>query len=776
MAQQDPTFKYLPKPKGTPKKKYVPKQSEIEESLRIGRKSEAAAKEEKIRSLAASLTKAQKESLQSGENFLGWDSEKKQAYYGTPQPVLKPGVSKKQRLHETSTSTRPQRTVARDLSYIGTPGMNIMGVPLIAAKGAAMGVGAVVLTNNMNRWLSKQKTLKTLGDIPDAFSPQAIADRSRKLFGKNPKQLAKKEEAVVWGDLVDQKNFAPSASVKRARDVQRSEAADKLSQAERTTERQREGAGIKATLKGEATVAEAVGTPAINVGKPAAKTVTTRTATGEGAAVKGTRAEVAGIEGRQTVETLKGQVTRQAEPRAATPSMAGKTRTPQEMAQAEKTRQRKVVTKSSRQANSDLEKISKQRLPNEVDEAFIGNLESQIETLAKIGSAERVTAAKNKLTKAKNKLTNQQEYTAGAPKREAVAETTKRTKLQQAAERKAASEAAEPANAAKALESFNAFLKLKPAEQKSIGKRASEMAKKPWDEMTGAERRRFVHAVWTTPEVGRLPRHATPQQRSVVSQRRERVGSQRRQRAARETQAADVASQKEAATAKAGAKEAEAAKKVGPIEAVERGARQVVTATPKAFVAGGKKGKELAGKAWRGELSKKAPLGSAALAAGTGAAYLAKKHFVESEEEAMTEAAQKKLDAAGISVPKALGRKKIKDAKIKASRAHDKVGWYGDPITKWPKNWLSLYKKMHEWGGPGWAERPSYLDYLQDLNKSPKQGRATAAKDFARMVQKLINRKVLQPDTLNTSYGDNDTAADFDLEALGSILNKKAAK
>ena len=773
MAQQDPTFKYLPKPKGTPKKKYVPKQSEIEESLRIGRKSEAAAKEEKIRSLAASLTKAQKESLQSGENFLGWDSEKKRAYYGTPQPVLKPGVSKKQRLHETSTSTRPQRTVARDLSYIGTPGMNIMGVPLIAAKGAAMGVGAVVLTNNMNRWLSKQKTLKTLGDIPDAFSPQAIADRSRKLFGKNPKQLAKKEEAVVWGDLVDQKNFAPSASVKRARDVQRSEAADKLSQAERTTERQREGAGIKATLKGEETVAEAVGTPAVQVGAKPAATGGRRAQQRTGPSKPAARVSEGAAEGRAVVEDLRETVTRQADAPQAKPSMAGEKLTPQQVAGVGRKSRAKTAKATTRASDQEAKRIGS--TADGVDAAAdpaittraVDALQRRLDKVKDTASPEVLKTIQAGLTKLKNRIDNTVKA-AGA--------SEKRTKLQQAAERKAASEAAEPANAAKAVESFNAFLKLKPAEQKSIGKRAAAMAKKPWEEMTGAERRRFVHAVWTTPEVGRLPRHATPKQRSVVTQRRERVGSQRRQRAARETQAADVASQKEAATAKAAAKEAEAAKKVGPIEAVERGARQVVTATPKAFVAGGKKGKELAGKAWRGELSKKAPLGSAALAAGTGAAYLAKKHFVESEEEAMTEAAQKKLDAAGISVPKALGRKKIKDAKIKASRAHDKVGWYGDPITKWPKNWLSLYKKMHEWGGPGWAARPSYLDYLQDLNKSPKQGRATAAKDFARMVQKLINRKVLQPDTLNTSYGDNDTAADFDLEALGSILNKKAAK
>ena len=674
-------------------------------------------------------------------------------------------------------SQYPGGFTSPEFGGIATGGAAAAAGPIIAGQGIAR-----LLSAKMVKDLPKGGALKGIGDIPKSLVAKIDA-RSRKLFGKDPKDLNKVEAQGLFTDVVDKKNYAPVRAVKTERAAVTQEAQSKTAAVKHSTGRKEEGAGITATIRRDAKAADAAGTPAIAVAQPAAKTGTTRTATGEGAPVKGARAELAGKETRETTESLKSQVSRQAEPRAAAPSMAGEKLTPAQVDAARQkaaTTARKVETKAIKATTkaSDAEAKSIGKTSDGIDGTgqFLDpsaatkqhqELQVRLDKVKDTASPEVLKTIQNKLTKLKNRLGNTAQQADAS---------TKRAKLQQAAERKAASEAAEPANAAKALESFNAFLKLKPAEQKSIGKRASAMAKKPWEEMTGAERRRFVHAVWTTPQVGHLPRHATPQQRSVISQRRERVGSQRRQRAARETQAADVASQKEAATAKAAAKEAEAAKKVGPIEAVERGARQVVTAAPKALGAGAKKGKELAGKAWRGELSKKAPLGSAALAAGTGAAYLAKKHFVESEEEAMTEAAQKKLDAAGISVPKALGRKKIKDAKIKASRAHDKVGWYGDPVTKWPKNWLSLYRKMHEWGGPGWEARPEYLDYLQDLNKSPKQGRATAAKDFARMVQKLINRKVLQPDTLNTSYGDNDTAADFDLEALGSILNRKAAK
>ena len=137
----DPTLdpKYLPKPK----QKLDPTTNKpwptIAEMKAKGLEAEEEAKQGKLRSFAASLTEAQREGVQKGENFIGWDSEKKQAYFGTPQTELKAAKSRPQRIHEGSTATRPQRMVAEGLSTVGPVGVPIVGFGAGAAKAAGLG-------------------------------------------------------------------------------------------------------------------------------------------------------------------------------------------------------------------------------------------------------------------------------------------------------------------------------------------------------------------------------------------------------------------------------------------------------------------------------------------------------------------------------------------------------------------------------------------------------------------------------------------------------------
>ena len=147
------------KPK-RPRQTYKPTQEEIDVALERGKKSEAAAKQAKIRSLVAGLTEPQMEGLRLGENFVGWDSEMKEAYYGTPQATLTPGRKRIAEIQGRSTAFRPQRVVSEDLATIGIPGMGMAGVIGIGAKKGGL------ITSRMAKELNQLVELKTLDDLP----------------------------------------------------------------------------------------------------------------------------------------------------------------------------------------------------------------------------------------------------------------------------------------------------------------------------------------------------------------------------------------------------------------------------------------------------------------------------------------------------------------------------------------------------------------------------------------------------------------------------------
>ena len=655
--------------------------------------------------------------------------------------------------------------------FTGSSGVGPAGLSIVAGQGVAR-----LLSKKMVKDIPKGGPAKGIGDIPKSLTANMDA-RSRKLFGKDPKNLNKYEAQGLFTDVVDKKNYAPVAGVRAERAAVGTEARAKTAAATQATARREEGAGITATLKADKRAAEAAGTPAIVVSERTSRTGAPRAVRSEESGIKGVQAKVAGKEGREAGVAAKGQVARQTEPRPPAPSMAGETLTEKQVAGVGRKARTRVSKKATSKANKAVRGI--RNASDEVDATVdpsaakkqLKELQAQLDELEGTASPEAFKAAKGVLAKLKNRISN----TVGA-----TVATANRGKVQQAAERRAAAQAATPANAKIAQKSWDEFLKLDQVQQKALGVQAAKLAKKPWGEMNGAERRRWVHEVWTTPQAGRLPRHATPQQRDVIARRYERVHSKAKKSPAEDRAARHVAAAKKKIAARKAprvAEEAAGAEKaatIGPIGAVERGARQVAFGGPKAVGAGVRETKKLVGKAWRGELPKNVPIGTGVLAAAGGTAYAVKDHQLESDEEAMNEATQARLDAKGISVPKALGRKKVKDDLKVAAKKHDKVGWYKDKVEDWPKNWLTLYNKLHEWGG--WQTRGKYLDYLQDLNKSPAQGRAFAAKDFPRVVQNLINRKIITPEFLITSYGDNDIAVDFDLEALGSTLNKKAAK
>ena len=724
------------KPK-RPRQTYKPTQEEIDVSLERGKKAEASAKKAKLRSLVAGLTEAQMEGLRSGENFVGWNSEKKTAYYGTPQDTLKPGRNRIAEIQGRSTSFRPQRVVSEDLSTIGIPGMGMAGVIGIGAKKGGL------ITARMAKELNQLDELKTLDDIPEAFTAQQVSDRSRKLFGKNPKQLNAQEEASVWIDLVDnaqpgKKLFQPSRKVKTSRGAERSEAAEKLSEAERKTERVEEAAGQAATLGKEAKVAEAVGTTTVEVGGQAAKTGSRR-AQRTGQTRAAARAEDTASEARVVDEELRGTVARQANEAAPRPSMAGQTRSADDIAKQRAQQQRKAETKSRKNADRDLRKVAKQKLPDTVDETFVSNLEQQIEAAAKTGTPAQVEAARKTLSRARNKLTNQTQQSTAEAKN-----------LQQASERRAAAKAAEPDDAVAAQATFDEWAALPDSvvRKKQIGKRAAELAKKPYGEMTGVERRNFIA--------------------QAAKERPIRATSKPASKPAAE------------ATEEVVEEVAEALPLSQRIEGMARkGAKAAVTSGVGAGVGGTVGGPVGAGVGAVAapvvrEAFRRAPVATALGTAGTGAALVgadAADSYHEGQEADILARTTKRTKAKRAEQA---GAEKLKRAEQQRIASLREKQWHGVPVKfdddgnpeSWPDNWEVAYENISAVVPE--SENDLFRKNMRIAQRDAVRGRKAMAKHLRQIVGGLI--KAGYADVLEVEFDDEgNPVTDIDIEAIRAI-------
>ena len=742
------------KPK-RPRQTYKPTQEEIDVALERGKKSEAAAKQAKIRSLVAGLTEPQMEGLRLGENFVGWDSEKKEAYYGTPQATLKPGRNRIAEIQGRSTAFRPQRVVSEDLATIGIPGMGMAGVIGIGAKKGGL------ITSRMAKELNQLDELKTLDDLPEAFTAQQVSDRSRKLFGKNPAQLTKQEEAVVWIDLVDnaqrgKRTFAPSPKVKGPRQAERRQAAEKLAQAQRQTERAEEGAGIAATLGKEARSAEAAGTTTVEVGGQAARTGGRRGAQRTGQTRTAARAGETATEGRAVKEELRQAVTRQADEAAPRPSMAGQTRSAEDIAEQSAkqqskaaTRKRKAETKAAKNADRDLNKIAKQKLPNEVDEAFVRNLEQQIETAAQTGTPAKVEAARETLTRAQNKLTNQTQKAAGQARR--AKEAAEAKNLQQAAERRAAAKSAEPDDVAAAQATFDEWAALPDSvvRKKQIGKRAAELAKKPWDEMTGIERRNFIA--------------------QAAKERPIRPKSKPASKPAAEATEEVVE---------------EAAERVPFTERLERGAKTVGKAALTGGVGAGVGG-TMAGPVGAGigavgapiarEAFRRAPTATVLTGLGTTAALKADdiaEDYLEGQEADILARTTQRTQARRSEMA---GQEKLRRAEAQRIATLREKQWHGVPVQfdddgnpqSWPDNWEVTYENIAD-------VVPASETTLFRKNmriKDPVRKRKAMAKHMRQLAGGLINAGY--DNVLAIEYDDEgNPATEIDVDAIRAIWSQ----
>ena len=780
----------------------------IKEMEAAGLKAKEEAKNAKIRSLAATLSEEQLEGIRIGHYRVGFDEEKKKAYYGAvpgkhpDYPLLKPGKPRTQQVYEQSAAARPQRMVAEGLAELGPVGVPVIGWGAAAAKGAAVGAGALGLTKNMNKWLGAQKTLKTLDDIPDAFSPQVIANRSRKLFGKNPKQLNAQQQAVVWGDLVDKKKFAPGRKVKGQRDEVRQEAAEKLKTEQGKTARTEELAGIKATVEGEQKVATAVGTPAVNVGEGATRTGAPRAVRGEGGGVKGATAKVSAKEGRAVDADLKSQVGRQAEQRTSQPSMAGQTQTPAQVATFARKTKKRVARKATRKANTEAKSISKNadEVPGDhaAAERSLTALRKQLDKIQETASPEVIASARAALTKLENRIANVKGAATAQTKR--TAKSKKAAKEAEAVERRAAAQDAVPSDPAAAQANFDSWSRLgDAAEKRKIGKRAAELAKKPWGEMSALERRNFINKAMN--QRSQL-REANIQQSARARAPKTETRIEKRRRELRE-QAAEKAKPKPAPGATEEVVEevveeaAEAAPRPSGRARLEKRAKQGAGATVSGITGGaaggylgGPMGAQIGAMAGPAVVEgfKRAPWATGLGAAATGAGVYAATAEERREKEMLESATRRTADAR----KKQRGEEKIAasdaaDLKARTDELNEKQ-WYGVDLVidesgnpaGYPSNWVNAYHELHgaaaeairkgkASGDPRYAKiRPSEsYKKINRMEDGPLKVEAMA-KDFRTIVGMAKSQGY--EDLLDVQFDETGTPQDFDVQELLKVM------
>ena len=741
-----------------PRQTYKPTQDEIDVALERGKKAEAASKQKKIRSLVAGLTEQQMEGLRAGENFVGWNSEKKTAYYGTPQSTLKPGRNRIAEIQGRSTSFRPQRAVSEDLSVLGIPGMGMAGVIGIGAKKGGM------LTGRMAKELNQLNELKTLDDLPEAFTAQQVSDRSRKLFNKNPKQLNKEEQAVIWIDLVDNSQsgkrvFAPAPAVTGPRAVERTQAAEKLSEAQRRTARTEESAGRAATLGKEAGAAEAAGTLPIAPVKAAPKKQT-------GAQLdapddKGVRArlrsQAAAKEAAEIDVNLSAQIGGTARPKT-TETLAGARQSDADIGRIRKAQaqnravtQRRAATRADKQKVKDANLESK-KIKTETDSAG-SNLQSNIKNSDVVSfgvddikeANELLDAMRTRLAKVAYTASDQEFKAARSAVRtfeRDINSAAKRAKFDKASARSAQRAAAKEGDElAEAVQRRSRVSRLKVNEtidaenkkflalynQKSSGdskfaqkkrlvtKRAEAIANRPLGELTAVERERFIGQAWRDVTARKAPKAAREEAvaagQAVKPSRRALEAERQRKRTA----------EKRAAFSK-------------DVD------RKINVATTTA---------------------------AAASSLGLGAYYANMFNEAEKAEQFEQRAMAGVQKAADQRADK---RETLAAVRAQAEQATQNQPWKSGGDAKLPSNWLDLYVRMYTL--PQFAARRDGAKSLfQKFQRGTqlddpglrKAGLTAARKDFLELVNFIDGST--KSDLFNVTY-ESLVTPDFDVDAI----------
>ena len=207
------------KPK-RPRQTYKPTEEELEVSLERGKKLQQQEVDAEVMRVMQGLSADEWEGIRLGQYTIGYDDNTKKASYAAvpgkhpDYPVLKPGAkTAAQQARETGSGARLERTVARDLSYLGVPGMagvfGMMGVgaKLKSASKTAAAQAYGIPKNAVDLLPPAGQELKVLGgidELAETANVSKVKNEAQRLYGQrfeslNPYQQTVLVEAVRRG-------------------------------------------------------------------------------------------------------------------------------------------------------------------------------------------------------------------------------------------------------------------------------------------------------------------------------------------------------------------------------------------------------------------------------------------------------------------------------------------------------------------------------------------------------------------------------------------------
>ena len=773
------------KPK-RPRQTYKPTEEEIEVAVERGKKTQQQEVDTEVMRVLQGLSADQWEGIRSGQYTIGYDDKTKKASYAAVPgkhpdfPVLKEGAkTAAQQARETGSGARLERTVARDLSYLGVPGMagvfGMMGVgaKLKSASKTAAAEAYGIPKNAVDLLPPAGQELKVLGgidELTETANVSKVKNEAQRLYGQRFESLNPYQQTILVEAVRRGVKLQPSRQQKAAAAARRQQADDYV--ADRT---KREGIveGVQQdilnnpptspVMVAEDTAAAATqGLSGAKVSTPAPRPTggTTRTAqqtTGQAGQRKKAAEQLTGTELDEEAAEALAQTGKA--PAGTTTPAAGKKLSDVEQAERlahfdqQKVRLKKLAarqetTKAKKAFEKALGKLSKIKISpdmsaDEVAKIYAEIQELELKLVGNPGSKLIDKAAKQteRLGRSFNSWGNKNRKV-----REAFAEAAKNRASREAVLPKNAIESRRADAAAKGYEN------LTPAQQARVRQRVEELSGTPFRQLNPQDQRNFIFRVFEEPVPMGTGRGALPPgSRSPASGKpvtRGRALGAETGRARRAEQQARLAEER-------------ANMPPTPRRTGEQALRETAGAGMEAL-------RGLPAAAWRnkGEFPWMVTAAAGVPAVGAYAALddaIAEMDAADAEREQRN--AQIIADAASAEAAAA------QEAKIDA--AYDKAQWFRpveidgkvtEPALRaMPPNWLEFYTTLHK-QEPALAKDNRYATFLNLNNKG--QTKEASQHAFVHL-QYLANRFA------DTPYAEmfevdvkNGKFQPFDLDAI----------